>query len=250
MKYISKTKISEFIRRNIWIILALIILIAVISIIIVSLFYISYFNGGISIEHERWGTLGDFVGGILNPILSFLALIALLVTIILQSSELESTREELKLTRVIHEKTEKYLEEQANILKKQLEQTKQSLHSEYYFKVVNIIQDEDFRQIRRKVYTIYERTKYQDWNDGHKEMAEVICQKMDVIGNLLNIGILKSDMLIPSWYTLFIKCWNSTEELIKEKRKEEGIKFWSDFENLYSISIDHKNLLKNQINNK
>lgn len=41
------------------------------------------------------GTFGDFVGGTLNPVLSFLTFMALLVTIVLQQTELADTRREL-----------------------------------------------------------------------------------------------------------------------------------------------------------
>jgi hypothetical protein len=70
------------------------------------------------------GTFGDFMGGTLNPILSFFALIALLLTIILQSNELEATREELKRSATAQEKSEISLKKQSNILsRQQFEQT-------------------------------------------------------------------------------------------------------------------------------
>ncbi|MAS40873.1 MAG: hypothetical protein CMK33_04070, partial [Porticoccaceae bacterium] len=57
-------------------------------------------------ESDAWGQLGDFFGGVLNPAFSFLALLALLMTLYVQSRELklsrqvaELSREELELTR-------------------------------------------------------------------------------------------------------------------------------------------------------
>ncbi|WP_438752209.1 putative phage abortive infection protein [Pararhizobium sp. O133] len=41
------------------------------------------------------GTFGDFIGGTLNPILTFLTFMALLITIVLQQKELAETRKEL-----------------------------------------------------------------------------------------------------------------------------------------------------------
>jgi hypothetical protein len=63
---------------------------------IVWMFYFSKFHGSLSSENSVWGTFGDFVGGTLNPILSFLGLIALLITINFQIKESEETRTELK----------------------------------------------------------------------------------------------------------------------------------------------------------
>ncbi|EPM7951048.1 hypothetical protein [Vibrio parahaemolyticus] len=61
--------------------------------------YFLNFNGSMSNEHERWGTFGDFLGGVLNPALSFLALIALLLTLLLQNRQAEISVKELQLSR-------------------------------------------------------------------------------------------------------------------------------------------------------
>lgn len=91
---------------------------------VVIAFYFMNFSGSLSNEHERWGTFGDFIGGTLNPILSFFALAALLLTIILQSKELEATREELIRSATAQEKSEVSLKKQSEILnKQQFEQT-------------------------------------------------------------------------------------------------------------------------------
>lgn len=44
---------------------------------------------------EKGGSVGDFIGGTLNPILTFLTFMALLITIVLQQKELAETRNEL-----------------------------------------------------------------------------------------------------------------------------------------------------------
>ena len=43
---------------------------------------------------EQWGAFGDFMGGTLNPIFAFLSFICLLMTIVLQNTELKETRKE------------------------------------------------------------------------------------------------------------------------------------------------------------
>lgn len=85
----------------------------------VFLFYFSNFNGDLSSKPEHWGTFGDFIGGTLNPILSFFALMALLLTIVLQSKELEGTKEELRRSAEAQENSEKSFKEQSKILNKQ-----------------------------------------------------------------------------------------------------------------------------------
>ena len=62
------------------------------------------FGPYLSARHEDWGTFGDYFGGLLNPALSLLGLLALLYTIALQLEELELSRKELQAsTRAIQD---------------------------------------------------------------------------------------------------------------------------------------------------
>lgn len=45
---------------------------------------------------QNWGTFGDFLGGVLNPVLTFLSFMALLFTIILQQREIHGAKEDAK----------------------------------------------------------------------------------------------------------------------------------------------------------
>jgi hypothetical protein len=44
----------------------------------------------------NWGQYGDFMGGVLNPILSFVAIMGVLITIVIQHNELKEARKEFK----------------------------------------------------------------------------------------------------------------------------------------------------------
>ena len=70
---------------------------AVAAFLIILGLYIAYFkNLSVTNDSATWGTFGDYLGGTLNPIISFLALIGLLYTIHQQAQEMQATREELK----------------------------------------------------------------------------------------------------------------------------------------------------------
>lgn len=72
--------------------LALITGIAIVGFIF-SLIIVDGFHGGnTKISFAKLGNLGDFVGGILNPLLAFLVLMVLLATTKLQKKELAETR--------------------------------------------------------------------------------------------------------------------------------------------------------------
>ncbi len=75
-------------------------LIAFIAILVVIAAYVFNFHAhNFSESNGDWGTFGDFFGGTLNPLLSFLALIILLRTFSMQKTELDLQREELKDTK-------------------------------------------------------------------------------------------------------------------------------------------------------
>jgi fumarate reductase subunit C len=59
------------------------------SLLVATFFMYALFfaRNGVSPQQEHWGQFGDFIGGVANPIMSFLALIAILLTVILQSKQ-------------------------------------------------------------------------------------------------------------------------------------------------------------------
>lgn len=61
-------------------------------------FILDNFLAKLSNDPATWGTFGDYLGGTLNPIISFLALIGLLYTIHQQAQEMKATRDELERT--------------------------------------------------------------------------------------------------------------------------------------------------------
>lgn len=105
------------------------LLIAATALLAVFALYGAYFDRGLDKTQEVWGQFGDFFGGTLNPFLSFLGLIALVLTLALQSRqlelakvevdhsrlELEATRAELKKSSEAQQATASALAEQARL---------------------------------------------------------------------------------------------------------------------------------------
>ena len=74
--------------------------VGVLVVIAVWFFYLRSFGPfGLSTDQAVWGQFGDFVGGVINPFLTFLSLIALLMTVKLQADQLSAAREELEEAR-------------------------------------------------------------------------------------------------------------------------------------------------------
>lgn len=63
-------------------------------IVLVGGMYVANFSPHLSQSQEKWGQFGDYFGGILNPLLSFCALLGLLMT--LRSQQQESYKSELR----------------------------------------------------------------------------------------------------------------------------------------------------------
>lgn len=79
---------------------------------------------GIAFRGSEAGQFGDFIGGTLNPILTFLTFMGLLVTIVLQQAELRETRDEL--------------ERSANALESQLAATDRQNFESTFFQMLTL----------------------------------------------------------------------------------------------------------------
>lgn len=60
--------------------------------------YFSNFHNGLSDDNGKWGKFGDYIGGILNPIIAAFAFYLIAKTYNLQKTELEQTRQLLKIS--------------------------------------------------------------------------------------------------------------------------------------------------------
>lgn len=114
-------------------------IIGAVVIFIVGVFmrYYFHFNVDLKSDQQNWGTFGDYIGGTLNPILSFLSLMALLGTIVLQSKELKLTRKELKQTRKELSRSAKAQKATKEILDKQSETLERQQFESTFFSLLD-----------------------------------------------------------------------------------------------------------------
>lgn len=78
--------------------------------VVITAYIIRFSPEGISPRQDHWGLFGDYVGGIMNPIIAFLALIVLFIAVKLQKEELEAARTTLK-------QSARTMQEQSEVLK-------------------------------------------------------------------------------------------------------------------------------------
>lgn len=100
-----------------WLYMAIGVVVALAAIAIWS--YVDEFGSVRSHEQEVWGQFGDFIGGVFNPLLSFLALLAVLASLKSQSLELRAAREEASTAMDIQTEQTKIFKSQSDLIEKQ-----------------------------------------------------------------------------------------------------------------------------------
>lgn len=90
--------------------------------------YISMYGHHLSGSQELWAQFGDFFGGILNPVYAFLAFLALLYTISLQSAELRQATTEFRRS--------------ADSMQQQLDHYRDAAKKSDLYKIIKDIDDE------------------------------------------------------------------------------------------------------------
>ncbi len=134
-------------------------------------------------EFKKLGTWGDFVGGTLNPILTFLTVIGLLVTIHLQQRELRLTRKEL-------EKSSNALEAQNLTTKQQRFENTLFSMNEMLNQIVNAMDlvNGDQRKSGRDCFTIF----YSTLNSRYRRENAILKEKGHIVDNVMKISMAVS----------------------------------------------------------
>lgn len=119
--------------------------VACLLVVIVFLTYIvNFWNRPIATDASSWGAFGDYIGGVINPILGFFSFMALLITLDLQRKQLNKTeeqlelnREELKLTREELKKTADAQIDSAKVMNEQLKTQALQQFDSLFFALLN-----------------------------------------------------------------------------------------------------------------
>jgi hypothetical protein len=90
----------------------------------------------LSTDPEAWGQLGDYVGGILNPIIALAALLLLAVGVRIQNETFREAREQLALQRVELEQTRAILKQQSQELAIQADAAQRQVFEATFFRLL------------------------------------------------------------------------------------------------------------------
>lgn len=108
--------------------------------------YFRHFHSGFSSDQDVWGQFGDFLGGTLNPILSFLSLLALVFTVVLQARQLEIAREELQNSKAgleaMREATQQEIKQTREAAEEQARQFREEMTKTELFEMIKFVHSE------------------------------------------------------------------------------------------------------------
>ena len=91
---------------------------AMLAVSVVAIYFIRMWlaqHNSISAETEEWGQFGDFIGGMLNPVIAYLAFYWLTRSIVLQKEELTDTRKTLQTSAQAQLKQERHAARTAHL---------------------------------------------------------------------------------------------------------------------------------------
>lgn len=109
---------------------------------------------GVSPSQGDWGLFGDFVGGIANPILSFFALISLVLTVGLQSKQLRLTNEQLLISKQELADTRKELELSRKAAEGQLKHLQQEAKKNDIYRTLRVLEERLETLYKEPVYLL------------------------------------------------------------------------------------------------
>lgn len=146
--------------------------------------YFGNFHGDFG-DQSDFGAFGDFFGGILNPMLTFLTILLLLRQLRFQRSELNATAKELRATAEIHEENMKH-SRAVDIYEKTYEKYSkaiQNFNNSLNYNFVSLSKD-------GAALTVTQRTEAQLVG---KPMVEVSLRKLKEEGEKIQIALYSAD---------------------------------------------------------
>lgn len=150
----------------------------------------------ISKDPGDWGTLGDYFGGLLNPVVSFATLVVAYAVWKQQKEELKATKEAL--------------EEQAKTVEQQRREQRFFDLMNVYFKTVDSISSNFIRDIRRPKNNLYGLSSYETVGTEliRREGKAALAHELSLIEER---GADDIDSDTPSWQGLLQRSTSPTE---------------------------------------
>lgn len=114
----------------------------------------------------------------------------------------------------------------------QLKEMHSTTLAQSYSVVRGILQDEEVRQARKKIFELGKKgKKLEKWSKADIKNAEMVCHTYDSVGQMVRNNLLKRDIVIDSWGSSLRRSWPILEPLVNKYRSEwNSPEVWDDFE--------------------
>ncbi len=102
------------------------------------LYYVNMFGEALSEKQEVWGQFGDFVGGLMNPVIGMFTLALLLRNLEMQFDLLKQTKAQVRIAREEYKLTREELAKSAEALDKQSRTLRNQVDDAWYFQLLKM----------------------------------------------------------------------------------------------------------------
>jgi hypothetical protein len=101
-----------------------------------------------------------------------------------------------------------------------------------FSKAVEIIQDEERRKDRGRVFELSERKlPYASWSEADRHAGERVCHSYDQVGIMIRAGMFPKELIVDSWGDSLRRIWPILDPMVRKYRKLKGSReYWDDFE--------------------
>lgn len=199
---------DSWLSRNLgWALLAIVTVAAAMALVTMVTFRAHFGGDIVGTTVQEWGTVGDFFGGLLNPVFGFLTIVALVLTLLLQSKELKMSREELEMSRKELEKSAEALKSQNKAIELQsFEQTFFAWLATYR-EILGEVTGSSGERGRNALNSFWKVALSDDCRVDHDDSAAVFTAKME---SLLfeawhEIGDINFDSMTPADHLVITK---------------------------------------------
>ena len=174
----------------------------------------------------RLGQLGDFIGGTLNPVISLLGIVGLLITVVLQHLQLREGQ-------------------------MQIAASTRALNFDAFMRIEELLQRKDTIYARGLLHEMCERRDgigQQDlkginaerWTAGEKKIVERVCRSFSFVGSVVQANLFDQRVFLDAWGKTIIQCWERTDTFVTHRRaKEDNGLLWAHYDLLYKAAAGH-----------
>lgn len=235
-------RIIHFLKKNK-------VVIAVASlIVIIPLSFYGWYYSNIIVSQETWGQFGDYFGGTVNPLLSFLTIIILVNSIYLQQRQLRISVRELKLTKEALVQNRQEMKNANEIAERNISELERKHKREDFMQITKIISDDLIRRLESNYfessnlgYTIINKlSEIKKLNDGDdiktsldKPMSFLCRQLNELNQTLVDFNTFENGTsLIPNHYYLQFQEY---AEIIKDHPEYKDKFLWEPIDNKLKV---------------